>query len=293
MPDQLDFDLHRTGAPGDPVESVEPVDTLPPKRPIGPLIVIGVLTFAVGLAIYIVFGRSTSAPVDSAPAAPAAIQATEEPIRPLGGAADSIAVPPLDDSDPLVRELVGKLSSHPRVAAWLATRGLIRNFTAVVANVAEGVTPATHLQPIRPAETFRVAEQDDTLLIDSRSYARYDRLADAFVSLDVAGSARLYSTLKPRIDEAYRDLGFPEGSFDRTLERAIVSLLAVPVPAGPIEVQPKGIVYGYADPELEALTPAQKHLLRMGSRNARLVQRKLREVALELGIPSGRLPAAK
>src|SRR4051794_19899788 len=40
---------------------------------------------------------------------------------------DDIALPPLDDTDPIVRELVGRLSSHPQIAAWLATKGLIRN----------------------------------------------------------------------------------------------------------------------------------------------------------------------
>jgi len=38
------------------------------------------------------------------------------------------------------------------------------------------------------------------------------------------------TTLKPRIEEAHRDLGYPDTSFDRTLEQAIVSLLRTPVP---------------------------------------------------------------
>lgn len=288
MPDDLDFDLHhRTDAP---TEAREPIQ---PKRPAGPLIAIGVLIFAAGLAIYVVFGRDTSAPVDTAATAPPAVQATEEPIKPLGGDADPITLPPLDESDPLVRDLVATLSSHPRVAAWLTTRGLIRNFAVVVANIAEGRTPATHLQAIRPSGSFHIIEQDDSLLIDPRSYDRYDRLAEAVASLDAAGTARLYATVKPRVEEAYRDLGILDAPFDRTLERAIVSLLAVPVAEGPMAIGPRGIVYGFTDPALESLTPAQKHLLRMGPRNARTVQRKLREIALALGIPQGRLPSAR
>jgi hypothetical protein len=288
MPDQPDFDLRRTAGPSEPIES------MPPRRPTGPLIAIGVLIFAVGLAIYILFGRGTSAPVDNAAAAPPPVQAADEPVKPLGGDAEAVALPPLDDSDPVVRELVGKLSSHPRVAAWLATDDLIRNFTAVVVNVSEGKTPAAHLQAVRPSSGFRVVEQDGDLLIDPRSYERYDRLADAVASIDTAGGARLYATLKPRIEEAHRDLGSPDGSFDRTFTRAVVSLLSTPVPAeSSLPIEPRGIVYGYADPKLESLTAAQKHLLRMGPRNARLIQRKLREIALELGIPAQQLPAPR
>jgi hypothetical protein len=179
------------------------------------------------------------------------------------------------------------------VAAWLATDGLIRNFTVVVANIAEGSTPAARLRALAPAGPFRVVEQGDELLIDPRSYERYDRLAEAVASVDPAGSARLYATLKPRIEEAYRDLGLPDGTFDRVLERAIVSLLATPVADSPHDLAPRGIVYGYADPGLESLTAAQKQLLRMGPRNARSVQQKLREIALALGIPAERLPAPR
>ena len=84
-----------------------------------------------------------------------------------------------------------------------------------------------------------------------------------------------------------------EASFDRTLERAIVSLLATPIPDGPVDVTPRGIVYGYADPDIESVTAAQKHLLRMGPRNARAIQQKLREIALELGMAAERLPAPR
>jgi hypothetical protein len=288
MSNQVDFDLRSGGEPVEPIESVEPT----PNRPTAAVVAIGLFVVAVGFALYLVFGRQTSAPVNEQPSA-AAVAATDKPAAPLGGVGDAIAVPPLDESDPLVRELVTKLSAHPRVAAWLTTDGLIRNFTVVVANISEGRTPATHLRTVAPAGPFRIADRNGTILIDARSYERYDRLADAVASVDAAGSARLYSTLKPRIDEANRELGHPEGSFDRTLERAIVSLLAVPAVPAAVELGPVSIVYGYADPKLEMLTPAQKHLLRMGPRNVRLIQDKLREIAQALGIPADRLPAPR
>jgi hypothetical protein len=46
-------------------------------------------------------------------------------------------------------------------------------------------------------------------------------------------------------------------------------------------------VWAFADPELEALSAAEKHLLRMGPENARQVQEKLSELAELLGYPAG------
>ena len=257
MPDPMDFDLRTTDA-GD-----QPVELIPPKRQTMPVIVIGLLVFGVGLAIYFIFGR-TAAPGDQS-AAPAVAQPKPESNAPLGAAADPIDVPPLDESDSLVRELVAKLSSHPSVAAWLATDGLVRNFTVVVANIAEGRTPAGHLRSLAPSGSFRIIERNDDQFIDPGSYARYDRLADAVASIDAAGSARLYSTLKPRIEEAYGDLGLKESSFDRTLERAVVSLLAAEIPNGPVEVVPRGIVYGYADADIESGTGSAETVTAYGA----------------------------
>jgi hypothetical protein len=210
--------------------------------------------------------------------------------QPLGGEAASIVIPPLDQSDGVVADLVRQLSSHPQVAAWLTTKGLIRNFAAVVLRINDGKTPANLLQPLRPTAAFGVVEQNGAVYIDNRSYERYRSLAQAVASIDAKGSASLYATVKPRIEEAYRELGQPDPSFDDALERAIVSLLETPMRSGPTRLRPQGIGYAFADPHDEALTGAQKQLLRMGSENALTVQAKLREIAVALGIPPQRLP---
>jgi Protein of unknown function (DUF3014) len=257
----------------------------PPRRPVGVWIAVAVLVVAIAAAAYIVFVRRPSPattvvrePVDRA-----------RPVQPLGGDAMAITLPPLDDSDGMVRELVKQLSSHPRVAAWLATDDLIRNFTVVVVNVADGSTPAGHLQVLRPSSRFRIVERRGDVRIDPRSYDRFDAVADAAASLDPAGSARLYATLKPRIEEAHRELGF-DTPFDRTLERSIVQLLQTPVLDSQPRVEPKGIGYRFVDPAVEGLTGAQKQLLRTGPRNVRMIQTALRNIALALGIPADRLP---
>jgi hypothetical protein len=269
----------------------EPREPSSPRRQAGLWIIAGLLVVAAIVATYVVFRGGPTPERTTTADAPSPVKA-QQPVLPLGGDAMSIAVPPLDETDDLVRKLVRALSSHPHVVAWLATEGRIRNFTVVVTNIAEGKTPAALRRTLRPASPFRVVERSDDLYLDPRTYERYAGLADAVASIDPAGSARLYATLKPRIEEAHGELGYLDTPFDRMLERAIVLLLKTPVEEGPVRVEPRGIVYGFADEDLEDLTAAQKQLLRMGPRNARVVQRTLRAIAVALGIPSERLPAA-
>lgn len=275
----LDLELEKTP---------EPPPT-PPKRPIGLLIAAAGIVVAIAIAAYITFSKRQGTDPAAAPTTQGAAPQTD---RPLGGDAASIVLPPLDQSDPIVRELVRQLTSNPRVAAWLTTNNLLRSFTVSVSNVAEGASPARQLGVLRPSGAFAVTERGGSVTIDPRSYERYNTLAAAATSIDPAGAARLYTTLKPRIEDAYRELGV-SGSFDRALERAIVSLLEVPIlPETGVRVraEDQGIGYGYVDSRLEGLTDAQKQLLRMGPRNVAAVQSSLRAIALALGIPADRLP---
>jgi hypothetical protein len=230
----------------------------------------------------------SSPPTVSAPSAPPPTIAPERPAEPLVKAAD-IDLPPLAQSDPIVRDLVMRLSSHPTIAAWLATKGLIANFTLVTLTIAEGRTPRQFLRPVAPRGPFRTTRSGGELFVDSRSYERYAPHADAIAALDPVGTASLYLTLKPRITDAYRELGYPEGDFDRVLERAIGVLLQTPALDEKVSLSPKGVNYAYSDPKLESLSPAQKQLLRLGPRNGQAIRGKLDEIAMLLNLnPAGR-----
>jgi DUF3014 family protein len=282
MDDLSEYRLQRT----------EPDDLLvAPRhgRPLGLWTMVVLLAAAGGVAVYVALGgwfSSTQRPATAAPTA----RDRELPPRSLGGESDASRLPPLDESDPLVRQLVRAISQNPVVAAWLATNGLVRNFTVVVVNIAEGASPAKHLAPLRPTGGFTAAEHNGQISLDPRSYRRYDGLANAVASIDPAGAARIYTMLKPRIEEAYRELGFPDRSFDGAFERAVVSLLRTPIVDRPVRLTPKGIGYAFVDERLESLTSAQKQLLRFGPENQRTIQEKLRAIAIALGIPAASLP---
>jgi len=249
-----------------------------------------VLVIAVAATGYLVFrNRQVAAPA-GAPAVTPASAATEVS-KGLGADGPAIDLPPLDESDDVVRGLVKELSSNPSVAAWLMTRNLIRNFTVVVSNIAAGEPAARQVTVLRPKGAFQVEDRGEDLFINSRGYSRYLPLATAASSVNPGDAAKLYTMLKPRIDEAYAELGQTGTTFDQTLERAIVLLLKTPVPEGRVPVEPNGAVgYRFANPVLEKLTPTQKLLIRFGPENQRAVQTSLRNIALALGIPPDRLP---
>jgi hypothetical protein len=249
------------------------------------LAILAVLCVAVLLAAaggYVYFRRARASPVPAAQTPPAEDVKVRQETTP-------ISLPPLADTDALVRQLVGALSSHPVVAAWLTTDRLIVNFVTVTSRIADGHTPVAELKSIGPVSPFRVQTSNGAVSIDPASYRRYDRYAQAVSAIDAGGAVRVYETLKPRVNEADRNFG-GSGAFDAELEGAIVELLKVPVVEGDVVLRAAGIGYAFADPRLEGLSAAQKQLLRMGPQNVRAIQGKLREIASVLGIPESRLP---
>ncbi len=267
-----------------------------PERPVGgdaglakKIVAAVVAVVGIGVVLFVVFRRPAQEPARPAAQPKPAAEALAQSRAPLGPPVDAIALPSLELTDPLVRDLLGRLSSRPEVMAWLATDGLVRNFVVCVDNVATGDTPTKHLRRLAPRARFRAENRDGTLLIDPRAYARYDGLANTVAALDPAALARIYSTLKPRLVEAYQELGHPDGDIDGAVEAAIARLLQTPLPEGDVALRQKSVAYLFSADELENLSPAQKQLLRMGPRNERIVQDQLRAIARELGIPPQRL----
>ncbi len=235
------------------------------------LVIVGVLACSVFIYFQIMGGMSDddppAPPVPPPPATPPPVETT--PV---------LELPPLDASDQAVRSLVEALSEHPRLAAWLAPDDLVRRFVAAVVDVANDESPRPHIGHLAPAGSFRVTEHQGALAIDPASFARYDRAATVFDSLDDEQTLELYRNLKPLLDKAYQDLGYPGGDFDVALAKAIDRLLATPIPAGRVIVKRRVKNYRFADPDLEALSSIEKQLIRMGPANARRVKAKLRRL---------------
>jgi hypothetical protein len=246
------------------------------KSAFPPLVLIGVFLILVlglgGTWLWFHFGGD-SEPVPTLP--PDSMASVPEQL---------FVLPGLDASDVAVRRLASAVSAHPQLAAWLATDDLVRRFVEAVVDVSRGSSPVPALEVLIPPEPFRVQESGDRLLVDPASFHRYDLLTEVFTSVETPDAVEIYQRLLPLFREAYQELGVPDVTWEETLTTAVENLLAVEVPDRPMEVREAVGRYVYVSRDAESLTPAEKHMLRLGPENARRVQEKLREVAQGLGL---------
>ena len=249
-----------------------------PALPWGMVLTGVALVGAIGAVLFILMrpGPKPTAPPPST--APASL-ASAPPSEPPG------SLPPLGDSDPFVRDAAKGLSGHPQLGAWLAQRGLIRTLTVTLQNIGEGRSPALFLPFLTPTVRFQAVQKAGHLVADPKSYRAYDDFADAVAALDAAECARLYKLLAPLFAAAYADLGYPGPDFPKAVARAVAVLGTTPVSDVEVVLRRGPVFLEFSDPKLEGLSLAQKHLLRMGARNARLIQKKAAEIAQALGLP--------
>ena len=245
---------------------------------------IGFPMLLAGLAVLVLLSLGVLFFVFQKPGKP---QPTPAPIAPVAQAPaqapSPVNLPKLEDSDDFVRGLATTLSANPELKRWLAQSGLVRRLTAVVDNVSNGETPRPHLDFLAPKQRFKAARKPGrTIVADPAGFAGYDVFADAIGSVDTNLAAAGYRTLGPLFDAAYVELGHPEGGFANALDRSIAALLEVPVLPENTELVPHAVGFRYADPKLEGLTAAQKQFLRLGPRNVRLIQAKLKELRAAL-----------
>lgn len=187
-------------------------------------------------------------------------------------------LPPVGETDARVRDALRGLSSRPEWAKWLGQQDLLERGVAATDNVAEGLSPRRHLDFLAPQGAFQTQERDGREWIAPATYARWNTFADVIGSIDAKAAARAVNTLRPLLDGAYRQLGYPGASFEPALRRALQRIAGARVLETPVEVVPKGAIYVFADPELEKLPAADKHLLRMGPRNTKLLSGKANEI---------------
>jgi hypothetical protein len=254
----------------------------PPRAPFG-----GGDWLMVALAVVVVVGGAAwwwthreappaVAPALVAPAPPAAAPAAAPvPAPAMGGDRQ--------------RELLEGISVNASWRKWLAEGEVLERWAVVTDNLAEGVSPRKRLAFLAPKERFSATRRGGRLVIAPAAYARYDLFADVIGSIDVAAAVRAYRELHGPLEAAYRALGYPEGSLDKVTAAALKRLSRAPVRDGDVEVEASGsgpdALYIFAAPELERLGAVDKHLLRMGPRNARIIQAKARQLERALGTP--------
>jgi hypothetical protein len=259
----------------------QPRTSLRRSNPIGVVIAIAAL-IAAGFGAYRFWRQQTPPPAGSpAPTAAPVAPATGEP---------EAGAPVAPEQQ---QALLAAVSSNPLFRRALALEDFGRRCAVAIDNLREGVSPRRPLDFLAPARPFTVSRRSDgELTVAPESYGRYDAFGDAVGSVDAAALARAYRALRPALREAYRALGYPDASLDGAVVRALQRIEAAPVIDGDLPVVDAKGVYVLADAKLEGLPEVEKHLLRMGPRNTRLLQAKAREIlaALDLRAAAGPQP---
>jgi hypothetical protein len=241
-----------------------------------------VIAAAIAIGVYYRYysPAPTSAPQPQA-LAPQPAEAPPAPAiqHPIPSAAEQQAppLPPLDQSDSVVRDSLTGLLGKPAVAKFLVPHRIIRDVVVTVDNIPRRKV-AAELRPLQPTpgETA-VDTQGAATFLSNQNYARYAPLMDVVRSMDPKALAAVYFRLYPLFQQAYESLGYPGKYFNDRMVQATDSLLATPDVQGPIALVRPKVFYQFADPKLEALPAGQKLLIRMGPQNAAIVKDKLQQ----------------
>jgi len=247
-------------------------------------ILIAVLVLAAVVAAGLYFLWPGAPPPPPPPPPPAAPPAPTGPKYPVAGQSEQ-PLPTLAASDPTVVEALQKLLGPEAFAQWIVPEGLIRNIVATVDNL-----PREHFaRRVSPLHgvggAFKASGSGDALAIAPANAARYTAFVTAFDHVDPAAAVALYQKLYPLFQQAYVELGYPNGYFNDRLVEALDNLLDAPEPNGPVKLVLPKVLYEYADPDLEAASAGQKAMIRMGLGNEAKVKAKLKQYRALVSAP--------
>lgn len=216
--------------------------------------------------------RQTMAPAEPAQPAPEPAERPEP----------ELVLPPLAQSDAFVRE---RLEPMNLPETWLDQDDYVRRLAVLAENAQRGEYPRRQLAFLEPRGPFKVVERGDRVFVDPVSYRRYDASVEALTAVDPANVAQLLGTIDPLVEAALREIGV-EAPAGEVFESAMAEVMAVPELEGDgsVELVQPNVMYEYANPQLEALSPLQKQVLRMGPDNVRRLKAYLRRLAGSMGI---------
>ncbi len=218
-------------------------------------------------------------PAEDIPPQPAAIVTEAEVVEP---AEAPPPLPPLADSDDLVREQMEAAGLRSTFAPLEEQEDLVQRSAAIIDGFSRGVVLRKLLPIDPPKAAFSALEEDGTMYMNPAGYSRYDSYSEAISSLDTSVLVGSFHTLRPLYEEAYAQLGLDPNDFDNAIIRMLDRVLATPEIDAPIALTRTSVMYKYADPQLEQLTPMQKQLLRMGPDNIRRIKEKASALREEL-----------
>ncbi len=194
-------------------------------------------------------------------------------------------LPNLNDSDSWVQEKLPSLTWRKELLKLVINEDMIRRFVVFTDNFSQGIVAYEHSPFIQPMTSFSTAEKvesenmnEEAWLWDEKSTRRFSLYVDLLRSIDTETLVQWYVEMKPLIDEAYEELGYPDDEFTDALQDAITRVLDMEIPKQPVVLTRQSVMYKYADADLEKLDDTDKLLLRLGRENLLVIKSILLEI---------------
>ena len=256
-----------------------------------PIVAVAALVFVLAAAaVYYFKGRHAPPPVvapSPVTSAPSARTGNRASVPAAGGSAPAAPLPDLAGSDAPLREALTQVGGAESVQNYLMPENLIRRLVVTIDNLPRQKV-AVDKRPTKPVGGSFAADGDELhATLNKQNFERYKPLVAVIHDLDMQQLAAVYIRFYPLFQEAYQNLGYPNGYFNDRLVQVIDVMLATPQPKGAIELVRPNVMYTFADPTLEARPAGQKLLIRMGPENAETIKLKLKE--LRAAITAGAL----
>ena len=209
-----------------------------------------------------------------------------EPLSVTPGEGELVELPPLEESDSYFALALIDIFG-PELETLLADEALIDKTVATVDNLTRSRI-AEKIRPVgRLSGNFIVSAAGDNgpYYLGAENYDRYKPLVNMLTGADLDELAATYRRFYPLMQEAFAQLGYPDGYFNDRVIAVIDHLLATPEPEEPIRLVQPHVLYKFADPELEALSSGQKLLIRMGPDHAARIRDFLTELRTHIAQP--------
>jgi hypothetical protein len=238
-----------------------------------------VVVLGAGGALY--YARKHNEPAPAPAAQTQAPASVETPVQhPIEQVTDDKPLPALAESDSAVQEsLAGTFGRS--IEQVLVPKDIVRHFVVTIDNLPRKKA-AVQLWPVKPVGGELAVAPGGEPTLSADNAARYEPFIKIVKNADAAQAASVYKRFYPLFQQAYVDLGYPDGYFNDRLVEVIDHLLATPEVAGPIKLTQPGVFYQYADPSIEERSAGQKAMIRLGSQNAAIVKEKLRALRKEV-----------
>lgn len=183
-------------------------------------------------------------------------------------------LPSLDNSDTFVRDRMLLIKHKSELQTWLNTDDLLRRSASYLDGLARGNT-LSKVFPLTPPEgSFAMHKDGETIWLNAGNYERYDSTVGVLTSFNMKSMGQLFHFMRPLLETAFAEMGYRPRQMDGIILQAIDNILATPIIVEPIRLTRDSVAYKFADPELEALLPVQKQLLRTGPENTQRLQQQ-------------------